>query len=96
MPTVNMPVDCSLRSIRPFHVEVVAAFKSSGDLVIDCSAITACDIAAVQLLVSASKTAADSGRLLRLEGVPEVLSTTLARAGLALSPSADRILISEV
>ncbi|MDR6874014.1 anti-anti-sigma regulatory factor [Bosea sp. BE125] len=96
MPTVNMPVDCSLRSIRPCHVEVVAAFKSSGDLVIDCSAITACDIAGVQLLVSASKTAADSGRLLRLEGVPEALSTALARAGLALSPSADRILISEV
>jgi anti-anti-sigma regulatory factor len=96
MPTVNMPVDCSLRSIRPFHVEVVAAFKSGGDLIIDCSAITACDIATIQLLVSASKTAADSGCLLRLEAVPEVLSTTLARAGLALSPSADRILISEV
>ncbi|WNJ89983.1 STAS domain-containing protein [Bosea sp. 685] len=96
MPTVNMPVDCSLRSIRSCHVEVAAAFKSGGDLVIDCSAITACDIAGIQLLVSASKTAAVSGRLMRLEGASEALSTALVRAGLALSPSADRILINEV
>ena len=96
MPIVNMPTDCSLRSIRPLHAEMVAAFKSDGDLAIDCSAITTCDITGIQLLVSAAKTAEASGRVMRLDGVPDVLSVALDRAGLVLSPAADRILIREV
>ncbi|WP_281261274.1 STAS domain-containing protein [Bosea psychrotolerans] len=91
-----MPADCSLRSISSCHAEMVAALKSEGDLSVDCSAITTCDITGIQLLVSAAKTAEAAGRVMRLAGVPETLGMALARAGLALSPAADRILINEV
>jgi anti-anti-sigma regulatory factor len=88
MPIVNAPADCSLRSIRPLHSEMAAAFKADGDLAIDCSAMTSCDITGLQLLISAAKTAETARRPFRVEGVPEVLSTALARAGLQL-PSAN-------
>ncbi|SEG74881.1 STAS domain-containing protein [Bosea lathyri] len=94
--TFILPVDCSLRSIRPLHAEMAAAFQAEGDLTLDCSALATCDLTVAQLLVSATRTAATTGRTLRLAAVPAALATVLARAGLALSPAADRLLISEV
>jgi anti-anti-sigma regulatory factor len=75
---------------------MAAAFEAEGDITINCSALASCDLTAVQLLVSATRSAATTGKTLRLAAVPPALETALARAGLALSPAADRILISEV
>lgn len=88
--------DWSLRSIAAIRSGMLGVLHIKDNLSIDCSAITSCDITAVQLLVSLSMTARKTGRDMRLVGVPDILRATMLRAGVSLALSGDRNLVSEV
>jgi anti-sigma B factor antagonist len=50
--------------------------------VIDLGGVTSCDVAGLQLLCAATKTAAHNGRTIRFQNISEVVVATLRRAGL--------------
>lgn len=68
--------------------DVVAAARQiafpSGDLVLDGSRITRVDLAGLQILVAATKSAALAGARMRIENGSEPLQAAARRAGLTL------------
>lgn len=80
--TVTLPGDCTVRTIGTLHGEIAAALAATTDLALDCGAVERADIAFVQLVVSAAGTAERQARRLALVGVPEVVQSAFARAGL--------------
>lgn len=68
--------------------EVLAAARhvtfAAGELALDGSGITRIDLAGLQLLVSATKSAAAAGCSLRIENPSSALHDALQRAGLRL------------
>ena len=95
MSNIILPADCTLRSARPIQVQIAAALQEPEAVTMDCSAVTHADFAGVQLLVCATRSATTAGRPLRLTGVPDVLAAVLTRAGFALGPASDHIVINE-
>ncbi len=80
---IRMSDDCTLRAIRPLHGEITAALASTMDLVLDCADVARADIAFVQLVVSAARTAERQAKRLTLVEVPAIVESAFARAGLA-------------
>ena len=95
MPNITLPSDCTLRSARPIQEQLVAALQAVDAVTLDCSAVAHADLAGVQILVSATRTAQAADRSFRLTGVSDILAAALTRAGFALAPSGDRIVINE-
>ncbi|GJD30270.1 hypothetical protein PMNALOAF_1514 [Methylobacterium adhaesivum] len=80
---LKLPADCSIRTIRSLHGEVGEAFAQTGDLTLDCTDVTRVDIAFVQLVVSAAKTATRQAKHLRLANMPAAVEVAFQRAGVA-------------
>jgi chemotaxis protein CheX len=95
MSNIQLPADLTLRSARLAHESIAAVFQSSDPVNIDCSTVTQADLAGVQLLVSATRTATGSGRTLTLVGMSEALAQALTRSGFELAPSSDHIVLTE-
>lgn len=74
--------DLSLRSIAELHAKLTEAIAAHDAVAVDTAAVESIDVAAVQLLVSATKTAAAQGRTLTVTasaGSP--VARTLIAAG---------------
>jgi anti-anti-sigma regulatory factor len=82
---------CDIRSAAANRTTFVDAFRDREQIDIDTDFVEQVDITFIQLLVSAARTAAASGKRMRLVGVSDPLRVALARAGLRLSPSDDQI-----
>jgi len=95
MSSIILPADCTLRSARPTHETILAALQSGDPVTMDCSAVAQADITGVQLLVCATRMATALERRLTLTGVSDALAAVLARAGFALAPTSDHIVINE-
>ncbi|ORE86518.1 hypothetical protein ATO4_26025 [Aurantimonas sp. 22II-16-19i] len=77
-----MSGECGIRNV----VEIAAAFEQrlGGDLRIDARGLASADVAVLQLLVSASKSAAATGHDMSIDVEPGgVLQLAVDRAGLA-------------
>jgi len=95
MSSITLPLDCTLRAARLVQENTIAALQSGDSITIDCSAVAQVDMAGVQVLVCATRTAKAMDRELSLSGVPDALAAALARAGFALAPSSDHIILNE-
>ena len=67
------------------------AFRERDEIEIDAAKVEHIDVAFLQLLVSATKTAASQQKRMRLIAVSQPLRDALNRAGLRLSSSDDQI-----
>ncbi|MGO4171056.1 STAS domain-containing protein [Bosea sp. TAF32] len=78
-----LPRDCSLRTVRHLFDEISSAVQAEAEVEIDCSALSMIDLAGLQLLVSAGRTARAAGKRISLRGPSEILNAALARAGIS-------------
>jgi ABC-type transporter Mla MlaB component len=74
--------DLSLRSIAELHAKLTQAFAAHDAVAIGTDAVESIDVASVQLLVSATKTAAAQGRTLTVTAAANgPVARTLIAAG---------------
>jgi len=75
--------DLGIRTVAELLQQLRAALGEHRSVTLDCSAVTGADIAVVQLLAAARRTAAAEGRTLRLRYPPGApLATVLTQVGL--------------
>ena len=70
---------------------MLVVLAGDGPISLDVSEVEDADISFVQLLASASRTAAGQGRPFRLCAIPQALLQTFSRAGLGLDPASGQI-----
>jgi anti-anti-sigma regulatory factor len=80
-----------MNTIRKVHRTIMDDDSGDGDVTLDCSGVTGCDVSGVQLLASLLRSFAVSSRGLRVCELSPVMARSLARAGLSLSPSNDAL-----
>jgi phospholipid transport system transporter-binding protein len=79
--TLEMPEACDLRTVRSIRDDLVAALQRGLSVALDCAAVARTDIAFVQLVVAAGRSAARRGVTVTLAGVTPSLETAFRRAG---------------
>lgn len=84
--TLEMPMACDLRAVRPIRDDIRAALQRGLSVTLDCAAVARTDMAFVQLAVAAGRSAARRGATVTLAGVTPSLASALRRAG--FDPSA--------
>ncbi|MFE1602955.1 STAS domain-containing protein [Methylobacterium sp. ID0610] len=88
--TLTLPDDCRVRAIRSVHDEMTKSLAAARHVEIDGTGVVLCDIALVQLVISAAQTARRTGKQIRLVNPSAEVAATFARAGLPLDgPHAD-------
>ena len=81
--TVTLSGSLGLKDAARLRAELLAAFESAGAVTLDCSDLAEADVAVVQLLVAAKKTANASGVALTLKAEKAgVLGQLLIKTGL--------------
>ena len=90
---VTLSGDCTVSHINHSYRTLLEAFESKGPLVIDLSQVEAADVTLIQLIVSASKTAAFQNRAFALESVSSNLQDILSSAGISLNLKPSQIAI---
>nr|WP_280140974.1 STAS domain-containing protein [Methylobacterium phyllostachyos] len=81
-----MPAQCDLRSVQQLRDEMLAAFGGDSPVTLDCTAVERADVAFVQLVLAAERSAARRGATLTLTNRTTGLDIAFRRAG--LDPSA--------
>jgi ABC-type transporter Mla MlaB component len=89
-PTLRLPADCSIASIRSVYDMVRDVFGRQDRLEIDCSAVDKADVTSIQLLLSVAKTGRAEGRPVILTAFSKTLRNTLRRAGFASDAMMDQ------
>lgn len=84
--TLRMPAQCDLRSVRTLRGEMLAALDREPEVALDCAAVERADMAFVQLVLAAGRSAARRGVTLVLTNRTAGLDAAYRRAG--LDPSA--------
>ncbi|MGY2052873.1 STAS domain-containing protein [Methylobacterium sp. JK268] len=72
---------CGLKAAEALRETLIAALAEGGPLDIDGAGVERADIAFVQLLVSAQRTARARGGALRVTNLPDEASAVFLRAG---------------
>ena len=85
--------DCIVSNIHHSYKTLVDAFQREGSLVIDLAHVEAADVSLMQLIVSASKTAAVSDREFSLKCVPHNLRDLLCSAGISFDQNSGQIIL---
>jgi phospholipid transport system transporter-binding protein len=81
-PTVlRLPADCTLRAIKPLHADLSAALAGADVVALDCAQVERVDIAFVQLVLAAGRTAGRHGKQLGLASLVAPVETAFRRAG---------------
>lgn len=80
--------------VRHLFDQMTSAVRAEAEVEIDCSALAVIDLAGLQLLVSAARTARAAGKRIRLQAPSDILSAALARAGISPAQLGDCILIN--
>lgn len=89
-----IPADFSLRTVRDLFAQISSALQEGAEIEIDCSALATIDLAGIQLLVSAARSAQAAGKRLFLQPPCDILEAALARAGIAAAQLPDSIFIN--
>lgn len=92
----ELPCNMSLQSIAETRSIFFDLYRKNDSIIIDCSRVHYYDISALQLLISARKSAITKGLDVRLSGVTGTLSAALMRAGIPPAQLPDSILINGV
>ena len=88
---VSLSGDCLVSNINDHYQAVCQAFQSKGSVIVDLAQVAAADITLVQLVVSASKTAAREHRSFMLRSVPDSIRDVLCSAGIDLNLESGQI-----
>jgi anti-anti-sigma regulatory factor len=88
---IQLESQCGIRTVGERHSALLGAFLEREEIEIDAGKVEHVDVAFLQLLVSAAKTAAAQQKRMRLIAVSQPLRDALRRAGLRLSSSDDQI-----
>jgi phospholipid transport system transporter-binding protein len=88
---IQLDSQCGIRAAKEHHGVLLGAFREREEIEIDAAKVEHVDVAFLQLLVSAAKTAAAKQKRMRLTAVSQPLRAALTRAGLRLSSSDDQI-----
>ena len=80
----------TIYEIMSIRDEWIDSFENHDCLVLDLSEVTDCDLAGVQLLFSAMKTASDTDKLFSVSSLSKAVSDTLIDAGLDPTPFLSR------
>lgn len=83
---LRLPADCSIAGIQAVYELIRQSLDLHREVALDCSAVDKADVTAVQLLISATRTADVQGGRLNLTDLSDKLQSTLQRAG--VPPSA--------
>ena len=79
---VTLSGSLGLKDVTRLRAELLAAFEAGGDVSVDCTGLTDADVAVVQLLVAAKKTANANGVALAVKaGATGVLGQLLVKTG---------------
>ena len=84
--------DCTVTHINNSYQMLVEAFERQGPIVVDLSQVAAADVTLIQLILSASRTAALQDRAFSLKSVPNRLQAVLGSAGISLNLESGQIL----
>lgn len=88
---VALEGDLTLRHIEPVRVRLATLLAQPGALTVDCEAVTHADLALIQLLIAAQKSAQAAGKSLHLaRPASGALREALARGGFLAASSAQR------
>ena len=85
--TFRLSEDCSLRTIRTVRDGIAAMLAESDAVEIDCMRAEHVDLAFVQLITSAMRTAQREAKQLRVVNLSDAARTAFARAGLSAPAS---------
>lgn len=89
---LHLSGDLSLRSISELHAKLTEAIAAHDAVAIGTDAVESIDIAALQLLVSATRTADAQGRKLSVSAVEgSTMARTLIAAGFFAADGAPRV-----
>ena len=89
---VALSGDCTVSYINHSYKALLEAFDSEGSIVIDLSQVEAADVTLVQLLVSASKTAAFQNRAFSLSSVPNRIQGVLGSSGVSFNLQSGQVI----
>lgn len=88
---VSLSGDCIVSTINHHYKILCEAFQSKGSVLVDLAQVEAADITLVQLIVSASQTAAQENREFALRSVPNSFRDVLCSAGINLNIESGQI-----
>jgi ABC-type transporter Mla MlaB component len=89
--TVALSGDLGIRNVAELLTQLRTALSEHRSITLDCSGLTGADIATVQMLVAARKTAAAEGRALQLRYPPGVpLAALLTQIGFLTTAGAPK------
>ena len=80
--SLRLSGDLGLRGIEALKADIAAALAGFDAVVIDATGVESADASAIQLLLSAQKTANADGKALSLSAAPGPLVSTLVTLGL--------------
>lgn len=90
---IELTGSCDIQSASQRRNDLIEAFRGGDEVLIDAERAEYLDLAFLQLLVSASKTAAVCRKRLRFAPVSQPFRDAFARAGLKLSATQDQIVL---
>jgi anti-anti-sigma regulatory factor len=90
---IELAGPCDIHSASQRRTDLIEALRGGDEVRIDAERAEYLDLAFVQLLVSASKTAAACRKRLRFAPVSQPFRDAFARAGLTLSATQDQIVL---
>jgi len=76
--------DLNIKNIKALYNGLKDELQKNEDIIIEMKDVTTIDAAAAQLLLSATVKAKETGRDLRLAGIPDGLKNTFSLAGLGM------------
>ena len=83
---VRVVGDCVLSSVASHLASLTQAFEQDGPIVVDLSGVDVVDVSFIQLIVSASQTAARHTRPFSLIGMPDAVESVFRRSGIDIGP----------
>ena len=77
----------SIYEVREIYGDLLKSFDEDGEIILDLSEVTSCDVAGIQLLYSAKRTAKETGKGFSLSGVSSAVLEAAGGAGIELEIS---------
>ena len=77
----------SIYEVREIYGDLLKSFDEDGEIILDLSEVTSCDVAGIQLLYSAKRTAKEKGKRFSLSAVSGAVLEEAARTGIELDLS---------
>ena len=90
---IEIEGSCDIHSVSQRRADLIEALRGGDDVHIDAERAEYLDLAFVQLLIAATKSAAAARKRLRFVRVSQAFRDAFARTGLKLSETQDQIVL---